>query len=122
MSFYLSTSVPIVAAPMAGGPTTVELSAAVAGAGGFPFLAAGYLTPEVLRDQIERLRAYTDTFGVNVFVPSRSQCEGSAVEAYANELAQDAGALGVVLSVPEPVDESDHWDEKIELLSSRMSR
>lgn len=32
---------PIIAAPMAGGPTTVELVTAVSDAGGFPFLAGG---------------------------------------------------------------------------------
>ena len=33
---------PLVAAPMAGGPSTPELVAAVAGAGGCGFLAGGY--------------------------------------------------------------------------------
>ena len=34
--------VPVVQAPLAGGPSTPELTAAVARAGGFGFLAAGY--------------------------------------------------------------------------------
>ena len=34
--------VPVVQAPMAGGPGTVELAAAVCGAGGTGFLAGGY--------------------------------------------------------------------------------
>ena len=36
-------AVPIVLAPLAGGPSTPELTAAVSNAGGFGFLAAGYL-------------------------------------------------------------------------------
>ena len=44
--------VPIVQAPLAGGPSTPELAAAVAGAGGLGFIAGGYRTPEGLRDAI----------------------------------------------------------------------
>jgi nitronate monooxygenase len=40
--------VPIVLAPMAGGPTTPELVAAVSQAGGLGFLAAGYLSADAL--------------------------------------------------------------------------
>ena len=36
--------VPIVQAPLAGGASTPELAAAVSGAGGLGFLAAGYKT------------------------------------------------------------------------------
>jgi nitronate monooxygenase len=39
---------PVVAAPMAGGPSTPELVAAVADAGGYGYLAAGYLTAQKL--------------------------------------------------------------------------
>src|SRR3954454_19281938 len=61
---------PIVQAPMAGGPSTVELARAVSDAGGLGFLAAGYLRAAAVRDQIRELRAATDApFGVNVFVP-----------------------------------------------------
>ena len=38
-------AVPIVQAPLAGGPSTPELAAAVANAGGLGFVAAGYRTP-----------------------------------------------------------------------------
>jgi nitronate monooxygenase len=41
---------PIVQAPMAGGPSTPALAAAVSRAGGLGFLAAGYKTV----DQVER--------------------------------------------------------------------
>ena len=66
-SVLITGSVPIVAAPMAGGPTTVALARAVAGAGGLPYLAGGYQTAESLRDQIGQLRAAVRApYGVNL--------------------------------------------------------
>lgn len=62
--------VPIIAAPMAGGPSTPELCAAVASKGALGFLAAGYMSAEDFRERIEQTRELTDApFGVNVFVP-----------------------------------------------------
>jgi nitronate monooxygenase len=63
------TAVPIVAAPMAGGPTTVALCSAVAEAGGLPFLPCGYRTTQACADDIEALRRTGHPFGVNLFVP-----------------------------------------------------
>jgi nitronate monooxygenase len=63
-------TIPIVGAPMAGGPTTPELAAAVSEAGGLGFLAAGYLSVGALAERIAATRALTDRpFGVNLFVP-----------------------------------------------------
>lgn len=59
---------PIVLAPLGGGPSTPELVAAVAGAGGLGILAAPYLAPGALRAAADRVRALTDRpFGVNLF-------------------------------------------------------
>ncbi|MFW0796383.1 nitronate monooxygenase [Gordonia sp. CPCC 205515] len=44
----LQFDLPIVGAPMAGGPTTPALVAGVSEAGGLGMVAAGYLTPEAL--------------------------------------------------------------------------
>ena len=61
---------PIVLAPLAGGPSTPELTAAVSDAGGFGFLATGYLSAEDTRGRLGRVRSLTDRpFGVNLFVP-----------------------------------------------------
>ena len=54
------SEVPIIQAPMAGGPSTPELTAAVAAAGGYGFLAAGYLSPDGLRRLIAATRSITD--------------------------------------------------------------
>src|SRR5215469_10365500 len=65
-----SCDIPIVLAPLAGGPSTPELAAAVSNAGGLGFLAAGYLSAAELADRRRRLTALSSRpFGVNVFVP-----------------------------------------------------
>jgi nitronate monooxygenase len=64
----LGIEVPIVLAPMAGGPGTPELAAAVSNAGGLGSLGAAYLRPEEIVDSIRRTRALTDRpFAVNLF-------------------------------------------------------
>lgn len=65
-------TVPVVGAPMAGGPSTVALAAAVSGAGGLGFLAGANLAVDALADRVRELR---DTlgeqpFGVNLFLPT----------------------------------------------------
>ena len=50
----------VVLAPLAGGPSTPELAAAVANAGGLGFVAAGYLAPEELEARLRRARELTD--------------------------------------------------------------
>jgi nitronate monooxygenase len=106
-------SVPIVQAPLAGGASTPELSAAVAGAGGLGFVAAGYKTADAVRSDIEALRALTDApFGVNVFVPGGS-ADPEEPERYAQRL-RDQG-----LEPGEPRWEDDFWEAKLELLLGR---
>jgi nitronate monooxygenase len=110
--------VPIVGAPMAGGPSTPELAAAVSNAGGLGFLAGGYKTREALAVDIARTRELTDApFGVNLFVPSPSDRsrDAGAVAAYAEALSGLARELDVTL--PEVVwIDTDHWDDKLALL------
>jgi nitronate monooxygenase len=107
--------VPIVLAPMAGGPSTPELAAAVSNAGGLGFLAAGYLTAEALHDQIASARAMTTgPVGVNLFVPGLRRPAPGAVAAYAAGLAGDASRAGVELG--EARHDNDAWDAKLALL------
>jgi nitronate monooxygenase len=105
---------PIVLAPLAGGPSTPELTAAVVEAGGFGFLAAGYLSAEVLGERIAATRALTaGALGVNLFVPGPPS-DPDVVAAYAERLAPEAAALGVALGTPRADD--DDWDAKLTLL------
>lgn len=111
------TEVPIVAAPMAGGATTVELVNAVTDAGGFGFLAGGYKTPAALADEIASVRLRTSSFGVNLFVPGVSHVNGEAFAEYARRLEPEAAGYGLELdSVPHS--EDDAWDEKLTILCS----
>jgi nitronate monooxygenase len=108
--------VPIVLAPMAGGPTTPQLAAAVSNAGGLGFLAAGYLSAEALRDQIAGGRAMTAApLGINLFVPGRPATSGSVTE-YADRLTSNAAQAGLELGQPRFDD--DAWDAKLALLIS----
>jgi nitronate monooxygenase len=59
---------PIIQAPMAGGPTTPELVAAVSNAGGLGSLGAAYLTPDQIVEAIRQIRGLTrEPFNVNLF-------------------------------------------------------
>lgn len=106
----------LVLAPMAGGPSTVELAASVSAAGMFAFLAGAYLTPERLRDDIRAMRARTDhPFGVNVFAPSPDSPQMlAAAQAYAERLRPWAAAAGVELG--EPRYDDDGFDAKVAVL------
>jgi len=114
-SMRLGSTLPLIAAPMAGGPTTVELAAAAATAGAFPFLAGGYQTPDELAGQIHRLREVGAPFGVNLFVPTSNRLDEPAFRSYAAELQPEADAYGLRLN-PEPVADDDHWSDKLALL------
>ena len=82
---------PIVLAPLAGGASMPELTAAVSEAGGLGFLASGYLTPEALEERIARVRELTDApFGVNLFVPGKPDAKAPALEAYLRSVTQEA--------------------------------
>jgi nitronate monooxygenase len=67
----LGIELPIISAPMGGGPSTPALVAAVSEAGGLGSLAGGYLSPDRLRADIAAVRELTSKpFAVNLFVPT----------------------------------------------------
>lgn len=106
---------PIVQAPLAGGPSTPALAAAVCEAGGLGFLAAGYKTADAVREEVESLRGSTSRpFGVNLFVPPRAAGDSSAVHAYRQRLAAEAERQGVQLG--EARSDDDDWERKLDLL------
>jgi nitronate monooxygenase len=102
---------PIVQAPMGGGPSTTALAAAVCDAGGLGFLAAGYRQPADVRAEVEELRGLTSRpFGVNVFAPPGPAPDGALVDAYAATLTE--GDLG------DPRHDDDRWADKLALMAS----
>jgi nitronate monooxygenase len=100
---------------MAGGPSTVDLVVAAAGAGAFGFLAGGYKTPAALAEEMAAVRAAgVVSFGVNVFVPGRPAEDGAALAAYVASLEPEASALGTTLG---PADwDDDAYAAKLDVL------
>ena len=111
----LDSRLPIAAAPMAGGPSTLALVRAVTGAGGFGFLAGGYTTPDELGDQIRQFRDSADSFGVNLFAASDPEPAPHAFAAFVDEIHDDAARYDIALD-PEPVADDDRLAEKVDLL------
>lgn len=106
---------PIVLAPMGGGPSTVELAAAVCKAGALGFLASGYRRSEETREEIRLLRHLTDgPFGVNLFVPAVDDVDEAAVGRYVKRLGGEAEDYGVHPGLPHYDD--DGWQEKLTMI------
>ena len=99
---------PVVLAPLAGGPSTPELAAAVATAGGLGHVAAGYLAPEELAARLERARELTDgALAVNLFVLAERPVDDAAVAAYRRRLEAEGEEVG------EPSFDDDRLAEKL---------
>ncbi|MDE3136319.1 MAG: nitronate monooxygenase [Acidobacteriota bacterium] len=105
---------PIFLAPMAGGPGTPELAAAVSNAGALGFLPIAYLPAARTRELSARLREHTGRpFGINLFapVPTPPLPEDSA--AALEVIAQFHGELG--LSAPKlPEAAAEPFDEQFD--------
>jgi nitronate monooxygenase len=115
MSVLDELAVPVVLAPLAGGPSTPELAAAVASAGGLGFLAAGYLDAAQFRERIDRARSLTQgALGANLFVPGAGPAEPAAYRSFLDRLERWAQARDLPLGEPRYSD--DGWDAKVELL------
>ena len=112
----LGTSLPLAAAPMAGGPSSLGLATAVAAAGAFPFIAAGYKTAEAFAAEISAVRDTGAPFGVNLFAPTPAPVDEAAFRRYAEELRPEADAYGIDLSRAPLVQDDDHWRDKVDLL------
>jgi len=111
----LGVELGVLAAPMAGGPGTVELAIAAARAGSLGFLAAGYKTPEAIAGEIAEVRAAGVPFAVNLFAPNPLPVDRGEFARYRDELRRDADALGVELDAS-PHEDDDSWREKVDLL------
>jgi nitronate monooxygenase len=106
---------PIVLAPLAGGPSTPELAAAVASAGGLGFLAAGYLDAGQLGEQIARARSLTSgPLGMNVFVPGAGPADAATYQPFVGRL--DRWTRERDLPLGEPRYSDDDFSAKVEVL------
>jgi NAD(P)H-dependent flavin oxidoreductase YrpB (nitropropane dioxygenase family) len=116
MSRLEISSLPVLAAPMAGGPSTPRLVAAVAGAQTVGFLPAGYRTAEQFAADLQETRRQTADFGVNLFVPERQPIDRGAVLAYRDLIAPAAQRVAAQLGTPR-WDDDDDWPAKVDLLA-----
>lgn len=99
LSEKLGLRLPLIQAPMAGGPTTPELVAACSAAGALGSFGFAYTPPEEMKRQSAFVRSKTDrAFGINLFVssqpapvPEAEQLAAlEAVKAYYRELGLPA--------------------------------
>ncbi len=108
-------SIPMVAAPMAGGPTTPAMVSAATRAGGLGMLAAGYKTVDAVEAEIKKVRADGIPFGINLFAPNPLPVDPESYRTYAASIQREADQFGLALP-PEPIEDDDKFDEKIALL------
>jgi nitronate monooxygenase len=114
---FWDITVPIVGAPMAGGPGTPALAAAVTNAGGLGFIPAGYVSAERFADDVAAARKMTTgPLGVNLFVPQPSVADWVALDYYAEELENVAEHYQVEVGRPEFGDDDD-WERKLEVVA-----
>src|ERR1700722_19591229 len=110
-----SCDIPVVLAPLAGGPPTPARAAAVSNAGGLGFLAAGYLSAAELAGRRRRLGELTGRpFGVNLFVPGPGG-DAAGVRRFAAEIEPDVSGAGARLG--ETRHDDDDWDAKVGYLT-----
>jgi nitronate monooxygenase len=108
---------PVVLAPLAGGPSTPELAAAVSNAGGLGFVAAGYLSAQALKERIATTRRLTDgPIGVNVFAPGAGPTDAATYAPFVALLERWAAQERVELDEARYSD--DDWEAKLELLAA----
>ena len=111
----LGATLPVLAAPMAGGPTTPALVLAAAEVGSLGFLGAGYQQPDTLAEQIRAVT--TTTYGVNLFAPHPVAVDPRAYAAYRDALRPLAERFGVALP-EQPVEDDDQWHAKVDVVVS----
>jgi nitronate monooxygenase len=108
-------AIPVLVAPMAGGPSTPELAAAGTNAGGLGFVPGGYLKADAFGAKLTSARTLASgPVGANLFVPQPSAATPTAIGKYAAVLAADAERYGVALG--DPTFDDDDWAAKLDVL------
>lgn len=101
----LGIELPIVGAPLGGGPGTPELAAAVSNAGGLGSLGIAYAAPDAIRAAIRATRELTDRpFQANLFVPppEKPTLDAAALAAVEALLAEIRAELTLPAALPVP--------------------
>jgi len=91
----LGIDYPIIQAPMAGGPSTPELAAAVSNSRALGSLGVGYLSPEQIESEIRKVKELTNKpFSINLFVPDRDVASQPS-DKVLNRLKEFSEELGI---------------------------
>jgi NAD(P)H-dependent flavin oxidoreductase YrpB (nitropropane dioxygenase family) len=114
----LDVTSPVIAAPMAGGPSVPELVTAAAAAGCLGFLAAGYKSADALAAQLAEVRRKTEVVGVNLFAPSPMPVDRAAFHRYAEAVQAVADRYDLDVASSQPIEDDDRWSDKLDLLLS----
>ena len=103
LSSRLGLRIPVIQAPMAGGPSSQELVAACSAAGALGSFGFAYTQPDEMRKQAAFVRGRTDKpFGMNLFVaPLPGAIDAGAQRGALDAVAEYYTELG--LPAPEPV-------------------
>ncbi|RNL61368.1 nitronate monooxygenase [Nocardioides marmoriginsengisoli] len=115
----LGATLPVVAAPMAGGPTTPALVVAAGRSGAVGFLAGGYKTAADVAAQVDEVRAAGVPFGVNLFAPNPVPVDPAAYARYADDLAALAAPYAIDLTAVPIREDDDDWAAKVAVLLAR---
>ena len=110
----LGVTLPVLAAPMAGGPGTPALVEEAMAAGSLGFVAGGYLTAQRLEEHLLAVR-HLPAYGVNLFAPTPVPVDPAAYRSYRDLIRAEADRYSLDLPA-EPVEDDDHWRDKIDLL------
>jgi nitronate monooxygenase len=111
-----SMSIPVVQAPMAGGPTTPELVAAASNSGGLGSLGGEYLSPAQLEKDVRRIRELTQRpFAINLFSPDADQPLAGDFAAVSAFMARYHQQLGIAPPQP-PASPGENFEEQLEVL------
>jgi nitronate monooxygenase len=103
---------PVVLAPLAGGPSTPELAAAVTNAGGLGFLASGYLSADAAAARVSAARELTGgRLGVNLFTPGPGPSDQADYAEFMDRLR--GWAAGDRHELGEPRYSDDDWGAKL---------
>jgi nitronate monooxygenase len=106
-------ALPIIQAPMAGGPDTPALAAAVSSSGGLGSLGCAYLAPAQIEAVAAQVRALTDRpFALNLFAVSEAADDAAAEARVTPILALFRSELGI--GAPTAAPPSPRFDDQLE--------
>ena len=117
----IGIEVPIVLAPLAGGPSTPGLAAAVSNAGGLGSLGVGYLSASGIRQEVDALRRLTNKpFAVNLFVDQALRVDSGQVERAWALLAPFRAELGLADTDPPRIFAEPFADQLQAVIDARV--